>query len=146
MVSNKSAGSAFERELAQVLSSHGFWVHRLQDNKNGQPADLIVAFNGSTYLIDCKDCISGTFSLSRIEPNQHSAMQLWHDTGNGSGLFAIRYGNGNVYLIRYQDLEDLIGQGLKGLREEKCSTVGRDLEWWMKAATEAGEDDCDWMW
>ncbi len=146
MVSNKAAGSAFERDLARQLADHGFWVHRLQDNKNGQPADLIAALNGNTYLIDCKDCASDAFQLSRIEPNQHSAMQLWHDTGNGSGLFAIRYGNEKIYLIRYQELTDLIRQGTKGINEEKCSIVGRDLEWWMQAAAEAGEDDCDWMW
>lgn len=146
MVSNKAAGNTFERELAQRLADHGFWVHRLQDSKNGQPADLIAALNGSTFLIDCKDCVSEVFPFSRIEPNQHSSMQLWHDTGNGSGLFAIRYGNGNVYLIRYQAIVDLMEGGLKSLREEICMVVGRDLEWWMKAAAEAGEDGCDWMW
>lgn len=146
MVSNKAAGNAFEKELAQQLADRGFWVHRLQDNKNGQPADLIAALNGSTYLIDCKDCASDVFLFSRIEPNQHSAMQLWHDTGNGNGLFAIRYGNGNIYLIYYQDLVELIEQGMKSLGEEMCMIVGRDLEWWMRAMVETKEDDRDWMW
>ena len=55
-MSNKSAGMQFEREFAARLAAEGFWVHRFQDNKNGQPCDVIVARNGEAYLFDCKDC------------------------------------------------------------------------------------------
>ena len=33
-MSNKSAGTQFEREFASRLAAEGFWVHRFQDNKN----------------------------------------------------------------------------------------------------------------
>lgn len=45
-MSNKSAGTQFEREFAARLAAEGFWVHRFQDNKNGQPCDVIAARNG----------------------------------------------------------------------------------------------------
>lgn len=42
-MSNKSAGTQFEREFASRLAAEGFWVHRFQDNKNGQPCDTFVS-------------------------------------------------------------------------------------------------------
>lgn len=48
-MSNKSAGTQFEREFAARLAAEGFWVHRFQDNKNGQPCDVIAARNGEAY-------------------------------------------------------------------------------------------------
>ena len=44
----------FEREFAGKLAKNRFWVHRFQDNKNGQPCDVIAARNGKTYLFDQK--------------------------------------------------------------------------------------------
>ena len=70
-MSNKSAGTMFEREFAGKLAKNRFWVHRFQDNKNGQPCDVIAARNGKTYLFDCKDC-AGAFQLSRVEENQYN--------------------------------------------------------------------------
>ena len=51
-MSNKSAGTQFEREFASRLAAEGFWVHRFQDNKNGQPCDVIAARDGEAYLFD----------------------------------------------------------------------------------------------
>jgi len=34
-MSNKSAGTMFEREFAGKLAKNRFWVHRFQDNKTG---------------------------------------------------------------------------------------------------------------
>ena len=42
---NRSVGGRFEQELARKLADAGFWVHVLQQNKAGQPADIIVAFD-----------------------------------------------------------------------------------------------------
>ena len=65
-MSNKSTGTKFELELSKALADRGFWVHRLQDNQNGQPCDLIACRNGQAWLIDCKDCQGDFFQLSRI--------------------------------------------------------------------------------
>ena len=51
-MSNKSAGTQFEREFAARLAAEGFWVHRFQDNKNGQPCDVIAARNGEAGLMN----------------------------------------------------------------------------------------------
>lgn len=105
-MSNKSSGTAFECDFAARLSGYGFWVHRLQDNRNGQPFDVIAARNGKTYAIDCKECVDGIFRLSRMEENQLNAMRLWEETGNAEGLFAIRDArNGLVYMAGRNYLE-----------------------------------------
>lgn len=41
-MSNKKLGNAFEMELCNILSSHGFWVHNLAQNSAGQPADITM--------------------------------------------------------------------------------------------------------
>ena len=78
-MSNKSNGTAFEREFAQMLSERGFWVHLLKDNSNGQPFDVIGAMHDTPYAFDCKDCTGKNFELRRMEENQRNAMQLWLD-------------------------------------------------------------------
>lgn len=143
MVSNKSSGTAFERELAERLSRQGFWVHRLQDNKNGQPADLIAASNGSTYLIDCKRCEADVFRFSRIEPNQHTAMRLWHDTGNGWGLFAVMIEN-RIFMVSYWMIMEWVREGWKQAGRKELEISGMELSDWMKmhmADREGGEND-----
>ena len=90
-MSNKSMGTAFEREFAELLAEKGFWVHRLQDNQNGQPFDIIAVKNGRAYAFDCKDCAGRSFPLSRIEENQRLAMERWEECGNGTGYFAVHF-------------------------------------------------------
>ena len=88
--SNKAVGSAFERELAEILSRHGFWAHVMASKATGHPADVIAVRNGRAYLIDAKECAHNTFPLSRVESNQHTAMTLWEECGNGTPWFALK--------------------------------------------------------
>lgn len=132
-MSNKSNGTAFERAFAQMLSENGFWVHLMKENQNGQPFDVIAAKNGQTYVFDCKDCQNGTFSLSRIEENQHSAMSLWSRTGNRPGLFALNV-QGLVYLIPYRILAILQENGMKQLNRIEIARFGRRAEAWLDDA------------
>lgn len=107
MMNNKRQGTAFEKEFADLLSANGFWVHRLKDNENGQPFDLIAVRERRAYVIDCKDCEGSRFRLSRIEENQSSAMRLWEATGNLPGLFAIRNRKTNeIFLVQQKWLEN----------------------------------------
>ena len=110
-MSNKSQGTQFERELADILSQNGFWVHRFQDNQNGQPCDLIACRGGYTCLIDCKACKDGSFRLSRMEENQRNAMELFLETGNRAALFAIRFGDGQIFMAEYRWLKKLESEG-----------------------------------
>ena len=73
-MSNKSNGTDFEKEFTQKLSEYGFWVHRLQDNHNGQPFDVIAARDGETLVFDCKDCQSSNF--------YEALERLWECGGN----------------------------------------------------------------
>lgn len=132
MVSNKTAGSRFEKEFAGILADHWFWVHLFQDNKNGQPCDVIAVKNGRAYLIDCKDCQSEIFPLSRIEENQINAMILFSMMGNAPGMFAIRFPDRKIYLLQYTKLQELQEAGFKRINETVCRTQGIPLEQWLE--------------
>lgn len=129
-MNQKNIGSAFEREFAEILSQQGFWVHRMQDNQNGQPFDLIAAKNKRTYVFDCKNCRDGVFRLSRIEENQQQAMRLWRETGNWEGMFAIRF-SGRIYLMPCHMLIALSKNGTKSITEMDVIRYGKHLEAWM---------------
>ena len=88
-MNNKKLGNSFEIEFCEILFNEGFWVHKMTQNASGQPADVIAARNGKTYLIDCKVFSQKRFSLSRMEENQDLSMELWKACGNGEGWFAV---------------------------------------------------------
>lgn len=105
-MNNKKSGNQFEAELCEILSEHGYWTHNFAQNSAGQPADVIAAKDGCTYLIDCKVCSNGFFSISRIEENQALAMRLWRECGNGVGWFALKFGD-EIYMVSLATLEAL---------------------------------------
>ena len=104
---NRRVGTGFEKQLCISLSGYGFWTHRMAQNSQGQPFDIIASRNGKSYPIDCKDCAKDVFKMERIEENQSSAMFLWRETGNGEGWFALRMTNGAVYFLPFSKLESL---------------------------------------
>ena len=87
---NKKNGNHFEEEFCELLALHGFWAHNMAQNQVGQPADVIAVKNGIPVLIDCKECETNRFPLSRIEGNQEGAMTLWEQTGNEHCYFAMK--------------------------------------------------------
>lgn len=101
MATNKKIGNDFETEFCELLFNKGFWCHNMTQNSAGQPADVIAVRNGKAYLIDCKVCVNDTFPFSRIESNQHTAMTLWKQSGNGDGWFALQLSNKDIYMIDY---------------------------------------------
>ena len=98
-MNNKTLGNNFEQELCEKLSEYGFWVHCLNMNKAGQPADIIAVKNKMAYLIDAKVCSSRGFALSRVEENQELSMTLWEERGNGQGWFALKVPTDEIYMI-----------------------------------------------
>ena len=98
-MNNKTLGNNFEQELCEKLSEYGFWVHRLNMNQAGQPADIIAVRNKIAYLIDAKVCSSKGFALSRVEDNQELSMALWEKRGNGQGWFAFKVPTEEIYMI-----------------------------------------------
>lgn len=128
---NKKIGNSFEQQLCELLFEKGYWTHNLAQNQAGQPADIIAVKNGRAYLIDCKDCVNDNFPFSRIEPNQHTAMRLWKECGNGYGLFALRLSDKRVYMIDHELMIALsINQASIG--EDLISHYGLPLERWVE--------------
>lgn len=115
-MSNKSNGTAFEREFAELLSAEGFWAHCLKDNANGQPFDVIAAKNGRAYVFDCKKCQYDDFSLYRIEENQLYSMNLWQECGNEEGMFVISF-PGEIRILKRSLAEQLIERGYRRLKD-----------------------------
>lgn len=129
-MTNKKIGNDFESDFCEILFRNGFWTHNLAQNASGQPADVIAARNGKTYLIDCKVCSNQGFALSRIEENQDLSMELWKDTGNGDGWFALKVEE-EIVMIPHFSIKALMREksvlNLTDIRE-----YGVKLERWIK--------------
>ena len=131
-MNNKEKGTRFEKEFAVLLADNWFWVHLFQDNKNGQPCDVIAARAGRTYLFDCKDCQNDYFQLSSMEENQYNAMHLFEVTGNSRGKFAIRFPGNDIYLVDYWQIKALQNDGVKRLDRMGCAVHGERFPQWME--------------
>ncbi|MEY8357346.1 hypothetical protein AALB39_28945 [Lachnospiraceae bacterium 54-53] len=146
-MSNKKTGSDLEREFAELLAGKGFWAHLFQDNKNGQPCDVVAARNGVTYLFDCKNCEKDYFLLSRMEENQYNAMHLFELAGNEKGKFALRFSNKKIHLIDYDLIKHLQRKGVKQINEPVCERYGSCIETWLSNHAEsAGDESADSNW
>lgn len=130
-MNNKNLGNTFEREFSLLLSSNGFWCHRLQDNKNGQPADIIAVKGNQAALIDCKLCINNTFSLSRMEENQINAMRKWLQSGNVYACFAIKITD-DIRMLNFEMLIKLKNDGIKKLDENDITKYSIPFEAWKE--------------
>lgn len=130
MSNNKRLGNSFEAEFCEILFENGFWTHNLAQNASGQPADVIAARNGKTYLIDCKVCSNRGFALSRMEENQDLSMELWNDTGNGEGWFAVLIGE-QIVMIPHFTVKALRA-AQSHMNELELREYGTPLEKWLK--------------
>lgn len=133
-MSNRKTGTDFEKELCEILSEHGFWVHNMGQKAAGQPFDIIAVRNDRPLAIDAKVCENDEFPLSRIEENQRNAMLLWRDCGNyeKSTGFALKLSNGDIRLIDHYILIELINFGMKVLKEDDIRRWGINFEHWVE--------------
>lgn len=132
---NRSLGNSFEDDFSRLLFDRGFWVKKLPQTQQGQPADVLAVKKHKAYLIDCKVCSGDGFPLDRIEPNQTTAMELWHDCGNGDGWFALLYGDGEITMISFTTLKahrDDPERKSKTLSFEEIVRDGISLEKWLE--------------
>ena len=128
-MSNKKLGNSFESELCEILSVHGFWSHNLAQNASGQPADVIAAKDGESFLIDCKVCSQGKFQYSRIEENQDLSMELWRDCGNGQGWFALKFDE-RIYMVDRESIR-ACSHNHPAMTPELADMYGYTLEEWL---------------
>lgn len=135
-MSNKKLGNDFESEFCEILAQHGFWVHNMQQNASGQPADVIASRNRVPRLVDCKVCSNNQFSLSRVEENQIMAMERWYKTGNGQGWFALKLTDGSVWMLTLGDMK--LASKLYGyLTENRIRENGVPLKEWIEPLHDA---------
>ena len=130
MATNKKLGNSFEAQFCEMMFEQGFWVHNMAMNQAGQPADVIAVKNHKAWLIDCKVCSDMTFPLSRIEENQHLSMDLWKDSGNGEGWFALKIG-GKVFMIPHFTMKAL-SNGKSTLNFNDVMEYGVEFGKWVK--------------
>ena len=130
-VINKKLGNKFEKELSEILYNAGYWVHLLNQNKNGQPADIIAVKNKKAYLIDAKVCSLEKFAFKRVEENQHLSMQMFIECGNTTPYFALKARN-EIYMLSYKTIRDLIKQGKKQLDFAEINKYGTRLNTWLR--------------
>ena len=129
-MNNKKIGNDFESDFCEILFENGFWVHNMTQNASGQPADVIAARNGKTYLIDCKVCSVRGFALNRMEDNQDLSMELWKSCGNGEGWFAVLIGE-QIAMIPHFTIKALRNQQ-SYMNELEIREYGTPLEKWLK--------------
>lgn len=129
-MTNKKLGNDFESQFCEILFEQGYWCHNLAQNQVGQPADVIAVRNGKAYLIDCKVCVNDTFPFSRIESNQHTAMTLWKQSGNGYGWFALRLSDNNIFMIDH-DLMIALSLNQSSINRDLITHYGIPLETWV---------------
>ena len=130
-VINKKLGNDFEKELSEILYDAGYWVHLLNQNKNGQPADIIAVKNIKSYLIDAKVCSYEVFPFRRIEDNQRLAMDMWQECGNTTPYFALKCRN-EIYMVDWNTIKDLIKKGKKQLNLDDMNKYGVRLATWLR--------------
>ena len=128
---NKKLGNKFEKELSEILYNAGYWVHLLNQNKNGQPADIIAVKNKKAYLIDAKVCSLEKFAFKRVEENQHLSMQMFIECGNTTPYFALK-ARDEIYMLSYKTIRDLISQGKKQLNFEEINKYSTRLSTWLR--------------
>lgn len=131
-MTNKKIGNQFEQELCEMLSEYGFWVHLLNANKSGQPADIIAVKNKQAYLIDAKVVsTSRGFALNRVEENQDLAMDFWNKRGNGQGWFAFKIAKTNeIYMIPHFTVKALMCTQAT-LSPIEIFQMGKTLDKWV---------------
>jgi len=138
---NRTVGGRFEQELSHIMADAGFWVHVLQQNKSGQPADIIAIRGHYHTLIDCKVISDDKgFPFERIEDNQRSAMKMFHKKAFELCYFAFRLPDGTMWMISLERMETMKNRNRKRMTDNDIRTQAWPLEKWLKASETWGDD------
>ena len=137
---NRSTGNRFEQELSHLLAEHGFWVHVMQQNKAGQPADIIAVKGKFHTLIDCKNCENGFFAFERIEDNQRSAMKMFFRKAGELCYFALKLPDGRIRIVSLERCDTLKNRGKNRISEKEMETETWNLDSWLESSKVWGED------
>lgn len=139
---NRTTGNRFEQELSHILAEHGYWVHVMQQNKSGQPADIIAVKGKFHTLIDCKVISDDKgFPFDRIEENQRYAMRLFTKRGNELCYFALKLPDETIRMVSLSRLETLKCRGKKRIADKELPTETWLLDDWLESADVWGADE-----
>lgn len=76
-------GNDTEQNIAKILQTNHYWVHRMANTSGGQPVDIIAVngYKSKTFLFDSKHCEQNksSFDFNRVEPNQEQSMNYMID-------------------------------------------------------------------
>ena len=137
---NKTTGGRFEHELSHILAENGFWVHVMQQNKAGQPADIIAVRGRFHTLIDCKVCDNGFFAFERIEDNQRSAMKRFFNRAGELSYFALKLPDGSIRMVSLERCETLKNRGKNRISAEDMQKETWNLDSWLESSRTWSED------
>ena len=138
---NRTVGGKFEQELSHALAGRGFWVHVLQQNKAGQPADIIAVKGKYHTLIDCKVISDDDgFPFSRIEDNQKFSMRMFQRKCGELCYFALRLPDGSVWMVSLERMETFKNRGMKRLTDKMIRSQTWSLEKWLESSDTWAED------
>ena len=138
---NRTNGGKFEVEFGHRLAESGFWVHLMQQNKSGQPADIIAVKGRYHTLIDCKVISDHKgFTFDRVEENQKYAMRTFHNKCGEMCWFALRLPDATVWMTPMERIEILKGRGKVKLTELEIKQHTWPLEKWLKDSDVWAED------
>ena len=113
-MNNKQRGTAFEKEVVELLASQGWWVHFINPDVSGaQPFDIIAVKDTDAVAIDCKTSSRRRFGFDRLEDNQVFAFEKWMMCGNTVPMIFVKY-NGQIAIVPYLILQK---EGIVDLKE-----------------------------
>lgn len=137
---NRTTGEKFEQELSHMLAEHGFWCHVMQQNKAGQPADIIAVKGKFHTLIDCKVCDQGYFSFDRIEDNQRSAMRTFFRKAGELSYFALKLPDESIRLVSLERAETIRNRGKNRISADDMTKETWNIEDWLDSSNVWAED------
>ena len=131
---NRTKGGKFEQELSHKLAEAGFWVHVMQQNKAGQPADIIAVLGSFHTLIDCKVISDNKgFPFERVEENQKCAMKMFQRKCGELCFFALKLPDGEVHMISMERIEVLKSRGKKRLTDKEIREQTWNIDDWIES-------------
>ena len=138
---NRTVGGKFEQELSHILADNGFWVHVMQQNKAGQPADIIAVKGKFHTLIDCKVISDNKgFSFERIEENQKYAMRTFQKKGQELCWFALKLPDETIWMITLERLETVRNRGNRRITDNDIRTNTWSIDKWLECSSVWAED------
>lgn len=132
---NRTTGGRFEQDLSHKLAENGFWVHVMQQNKAGQPADIVAVKGKFHTLIDCKVISDNKgFPFERVEENQKFAMRMFQKKAGELCYFALKLPDNSIWMVSLERIETLKCRGNSKLSDNDIRTKTWSLEKWLETS------------